>query len=159
MTELHIGDKAPIFTLPAVGADQEEVTLSTFIGKKNVVVYFYPKDSTPGCTTEACNFRDNLARLQRADTVVLGISKDSLKAHTNFATKQELNFPLLSDVDGTVCTQYGTWIEKSMYGRKYMGIERSTFLIDKEGMLRAIWRKVSVTGHVDAVLEEVGKLG
>lgn len=158
MKELSLGDQAPEFTLPAIGADSEEVSLASFKGKKNVVLYFYPKDSTPGCTTEACNFRDNLARIQGADTVVLGVSKDSLKAHTNFATKQELNFPLLSDVDGKACEDYGVWMEKSMYGRKYMGIDRSTFLIDKEGKLRAIWRKVSVTGHVQAVLDEIKKL-
>lgn len=158
MSTIQIGDKAPDFTLPAIGAETPEVHLSSFAGKKNIVLYFYPKDSTPGCTTEACDFRDNLARLMSEDTVVFGISKDSLKAHTNFITKQELNFPLLADTEGVVCELYGTWIEKSMYGRKYMGIDRSTFLIDKQGVVRALWRKVSVKGHVQEVMAEVSKI-
>ncbi len=132
-----------------------EVSLSDFKGKKNVVLYFYPKDNTPGCTQEACDFRDHLTRAQNQDTVVLGISRDSLKSHVKFSEKYQLPFPLLSDPEGEVCQKYGCWKEKSMFGKKYFGIERSTFLIDKKGMLKGIWRKVKVKGHVDEVLQKI----
>ncbi|MFN7160977.1 MAG: thioredoxin-dependent thiol peroxidase [Candidatus Gracilibacteria bacterium] len=155
MKELAVGDRAPEFTLPS--EDGSEISLADFKGK-NVVLYFYPKDLTPGCTTEACDFRDNVERLQGEDTQVLGVSKDSVKMHTKFIEKHQLNFPLLADEEGKVCDMYGVWKEKSMYGRKYMGIERSTFLIDKEGILQGVWRKVSVTGHVKTVLEAVKTL-
>jgi len=136
MTESTIpeaGKAAPAFTLPAY--PEGTIKLSQFKGEKNVVLYFYPKDDTPGCTTEACDFRDNLARIQSADTVVLGISPDDVKSHGKFAAKFELPFALLSDVDHAVCEKYGVWVEKSMYGRKYMGVQRATFLIGKNGNL------------------------
>lgn len=155
MSELKIGEKAPDFTLPS--GDGKTISLHELKGK-NVVLYFYPKDLTPGCTTEACDFRDNVERLQSEDTVVLGVSKDSVARHAKFTEKHQLNFPLLADEDGVVCELYGVWKEKSMYGRKYMGIDRSTFLIDKEGILREVWRKVSVTGHVGKVLEAIKSL-
>lgn len=153
---LEVGSVAPDFTLES---DTEgAVTLSSYKGKKNVVLYFYPKDSTSGCTKEACDFRDNLNRLTSDDTVVLGVSKDSLKSHANFRAKQGLTFPLLSDPEGKVCDMYGVWKEKSMYGRKYFGIERSTFLINKEGKIVQLWRKVSVPGHVNVVIEALKAL-
>ena len=113
--------------------------------------YFYPKDDTPGCTTEACGFRDSAAAFKKLKAQVVGISKDSVARHDKFKAKYQLNFPLVSDEDGKVCEKYGTWIEKSMYGRKYMGINRATFLIDKDGVVRKIWNKVKVKGHVDEV--------
>ncbi|QQG36880.1 MAG: thioredoxin-dependent thiol peroxidase [Micavibrio aeruginosavorus] len=150
MSALKNGSKAPDFTLPADGGDS--ITLSKFKGAP-VVVYFYPKDDTSGCTQEACDFRDNLAAFRRLKTQVIGISKDSVKKHDKFKEKYDLNFPLLSDEDSKICEKYGVWVEKSMYGKKYMGIERSTFLIDAEGKIAHIWRKVSVTGHVSEVLK------
>lgn len=147
--------KAPDFTLS--NHDGKTVSLHDFLGK-NVVLYFYPKDMTPGCTQEACDFRDNIARLQSADTVVLGLSKDSEKSHGKFREKYELPFDLLADTDGEVCELYKTWVEKSMYGKKYMGIERATFLVDKEGNLAKEWRKVKVKGHVDEVLAAIKEL-
>lgn len=150
MPELKPGSKAPDFTLPTDGGSS--VTLSALKGQP-VVVYFYPKDDTSGCTKEACDFRDNLTAFKRLKVQVIGISKDSVKKHDKFKEKYELNFPLASDEDGKVCDKYGVWIEKSMYGRKYMGIERATFLIDAEGKIVHIWRKVSVTDHVTDVLQ------
>jgi len=144
-----IGDKAPDFTLKKDGGG--EITLSKLRGKK-VVLYFYPKDDTPGCTKEACGFRDALPDFSKLDGVVVGISKDGVAKHDKFKAKYELPFTLASDAEGKVCAAYGTWIEKSMYGRKYMGIDRATFLIDETGTLRAEWRKVKVPGHVEAVL-------
>ncbi|MFQ5536106.1 MAG: thioredoxin-dependent thiol peroxidase [Gemmatimonadota bacterium] len=142
------GSPAPDFTLPS---DTEgDVTLSDFRGKK-VVLYFYPKDDTPGCTTQACDLRDHLSRLQELDAVVLGVSPDTAESHAKFRTKYGLSFPLLSDVDHRVAEMYGVWKEKSMYGRKYMGIERSTFLIDEEGVVQEVWRKVKPKEHVDLV--------
>ncbi len=148
MTELSIDMIAPNFTLPVDGG--AEITLSDFKGK-NVVLYFYPKDDTPGCTTESCAFRDALPDFEKLDAVIIGLSKCSVKKHDKFKEKHSLNFPLASDENGSVCEAYGTWVEKSMYGRKYMGIDRSTFLINKEGKIAHIWRKVKVTGHVDDV--------
>lgn len=147
---VEIGDKAPSFTLPADGGGK--VSLKDFKGKP-VVLYFYPKDDTSGCTAEACAFRDQLPDFSKLKTAVIGISRDSAASHDKFKTKYQLPFPLASDEDGKVCEAYGVWAEKSMYGRKYMGIERSTFLIDGNGMLRGVWRKVKVPGHVEAVLE------
>lgn len=146
---LKIGDKAPDFTLPTDGAGS--VTLSALKGQP-VVLYFYPKDDTSGCTQEACDFRDNLSAFKKLKAQVIGVSKDSVKKHDKFKEKYELNFPLASDEDGAVCDQYGVWVEKSMYGRKYMGIERSTFLIGADGKIAQIWRKVSVTDHVQEVM-------
>ena len=118
-----------------------------------MVLYFYPKDDTSGCTAEACAFRDQLPDFSKLKTAVIGVSRDSAASHDKFKTKYQLPFPLASDEDGKVCEAYGVWAEKSMYGRKYMGIERSTFLIDGNGILRGVWRKVKVPGHVEAVLE------
>lgn len=155
MAELKPGSKAPDFTLPTDGGSA--VTLSAFKGLP-VVVYFYPKDDTSGCTQEACDFRDNLTAFKRLKVQVIGISKDSVKKHDKFKEKYELNFPLASDEDGKVCDKYGVWVGKSMYGRKYMGIERATFLIDADGKIAHIWRKVSVTDHVTDVLQVLKEL-
>ncbi len=146
---LKAGDKAPDFTLPSDG--NGKISLSRLKGKK-VILYFYPKDDTSGCTAEACGFRDNLPKFAKSDAVVIGISRDNVASHDKFKKKYDLPFQLASDEDGKVCGAYGTWIEKSMYGRKYMGIERATFLIDAKGAIRNIWRKVKVPGHVEEVL-------
>lgn len=146
---LDIGDKAPVFTLPTDGGGK--ISLAALKGKP-AILYFYPKDDTPGCTQEACDFRDALPNFSKAKAAVIGISRDTTAKHDKFKTKYELNFPLAADVDGKVCQAYGTWVEKSLYGRKYMGIERATFLIDGKGIIRNIWRKVKVRGHVDEVL-------
>ncbi len=130
---------------------EKEYALSDFKGER-VVLYFYPKDNTLGCTQEACNFRDNINRLT-SKAVVIGVSPDSIKSHQKFREKQDLNFVLLSDMEHALSEQFGVWKEKSMYGRKYMGIERSTFVLDKNGNSEKEWRKVKVTGHVDEVLE------
>ncbi len=152
MASLEIGDKAPDFTLPTDG--NGEITLSKLRGEK-VVLYFYPKDDTPGCTTESCGFRDNLSNLNKAGVQVIGLSKCSVAKHDKFKAKYDLNFPLASDENGTTCEDYGTWGEKSMYGKKYMGIERSTFLIDENGKIQNIWRKVKVDGHVEDVIATI----
>jgi peroxiredoxin Q/BCP len=146
---IDAGDKAPAFTLPTDGGGT--VSLAKLRGKK-VILYFYPKDDTPGCTKEACGFRDNFPDFSKAGAEVIGISKDSVKRHDNFKAKYKLPFHLAADVDGEVCEAYGTWIEKSMYGRKYMGIERATFLIDGKGVVRQVWHKVKVPGHAEEVL-------
>jgi peroxiredoxin Q/BCP len=146
---LTAGDKAPDFTLPTDG--NGTVTLSALRGRK-VVLYFYPKDDTSGCTAEACGFRDTIADFGGIDATVIGISKDAVAAHDKFKKKYDLPFALASDKDGDVCERYGVWIEKSMYGRKYMGIDRATFLIDETGVIKQVWRKVKVPGHVEAVL-------
>ena len=146
---LEVGDKAPDFSLP--DQDGSTVTLKSFKGKQ-VVLYFYPKDDTSGCTKEACDFRDSLAPIKKAGAVVLGVSKDGKASHQKFIAKYGLPFALLSDEEVTVCTAYGVYKEKSMYGRKYMGIERSTFVIDATGRIKALFRKVKVPGHVDDVL-------
>ncbi len=153
MSGLSTGDVAPDFTLPTDGGG--EITLSSLRGSK-VVIYFYPKDDTPGCTTESCSFRDNLPAFEGVDAKIIGISKDSVAKHDKFKTKYDLNFPLASDENGEVCESYGVWVEKSMYGKKYMGIDRSTFLIDEEGKIVQVWRKVKVPGHVEEVLEAAG---
>jgi len=145
-----VGDKAPAFTLEDQSG--KTVKLSDFKGKK-VVLYFYPKDDTPGCTREACSFRDEHGALQKAGAVVLGVSPDSEASHAKFAGKYKLNFPLLADPDHAVSEKYGAWGEKSLYGRKFMGIQRSTFLIDGSGKVARVWPKVKVDGHVDQVLE------
>ncbi len=152
---LSIGKKAPDFTLPCTTG--ENVTLSDLKGKP-VVLYFYPKDDTPGCTAESCDFRDNFGALKKMGAQVFGLSKDSIKSHLKFIEKYDLNFPLLSDEEGKTVAAYGAWVEKSMYGKKYMGIERSTFLIDADGKLAQIWRNVKVDGHVAEVMDEVKKL-
>jgi peroxiredoxin Q/BCP len=147
---LTIGDTAPDFTIPTDGGGS--VSLSKLKGKP-VVLYFYPKDDTSGCTAEACGFRDSLPDYGATGAAVIGVSKDSVASHDKFKKKYELPFTLGADTTGEVCEAYGTWIEKSMYGRKYMGIERATFLIDKDGVIRGIWHKVKVGGHVAEVLK------
>lgn len=150
MTTLSVGDSAPDFTLPTDSGEQ--FALSRNQGKK-VVVYFYPKDDTPGCTLEAQDFRDLQAQFSKANTVLIGISKDSVAKHCKFKAKYDLNFALGSDESGDVCERYGVWVEKSMYGKKYMGIQRATFLISAKGVITDIWPKVNVTGHAKEVLE------
>ncbi len=150
------GSRAPDFSLPAF--PEGRVRLKDFRGRKNVVLYFYPRDNTPGCTKEACAFRDHLAEFEKHDTVVLGVSTDPLSSHEKFAQKYELPFPLLSDEDHRLADRYGVWVEKTMYGRKRMGVQRSTFLIDKNGRIAAAWPKVRVAGHAEAVLEAVRRL-
>lgn len=149
------GDKAPNFKAATDG--DGKLSLKDLKGQK-VVVYFYPKDDTPGCTKEACGFRDSLPDFTKVGAKVIGVSKDSVKRHDNFKAKYDLPFTLLSDEDGAICEAFGTWVEKMNYGRKYMGIERSTFLIDEKGVVRDVWRKVRVPGHVDKVLEAVQSL-
>jgi peroxiredoxin Q/BCP len=143
------GSKAPDFTAATDGGGT--LTLSGLRGK-TVILYFYPKDDTPGCTKEACGFRDSLPDFSKAKAVVIGVSKDSAARHDKFKAKHDLPFTLVADADGTICEKYGTWIEKSLYGRKYMGIDRATFLIDKSGIVRKVWHKVKVAGHVEEVL-------
>jgi peroxiredoxin Q/BCP len=147
---VELGDKAPNFNLPTDAGGN--ISLKDLKGK-TVILYFYPKDDTPGCTKEACAFRDALPDFSKAKAKVIGVSKDPVKKHDKFKKKFDLTFPLASDEDGAVCEAYGAWVEKSMYGRKYMGIDRSTFLVDGKGVIRAIWRKVKVPGHVDEVLK------
>lgn len=142
------GDPAPDFTLPA--DDGATVRLSDLRGRR-VVLYFYPKDDTSGCTTQACELRDDLPRFREANAVVLGVSPDPVASHVKFKKKYDLNFPLLADEDHAVAEAYGVWKEKSMYGRKYMGIERSTFVIDTEGRIEQAWRKVKPRGHSELV--------
>jgi peroxiredoxin Q/BCP len=155
MSKVTLDKPVPDFTLPATGG--KDISLSDYHGK-NVVIYFYPKDSTPGCTTEGQDFRDSIKTFQRRKTVILGISRDSIKSHENFKAKQDFPFDLLSDADERVCRLFDVIKEKNMYGRKVMGIERSTFLIDAAGILRREWRKVTVTGHVEEVLEAIKAL-
>lgn len=152
MSKVQIGKKVPDFTLPATG--DQEISLSELKGKK-VVLYFYPKDNTPGCTTEGQDFREHIRKFRARNTVVLGVSRDSIKSHENFKEKQCFPFELLSDADEKLCKQFDVLKEKNMYGKKVMGVERSTFLIDEEGVLRQEWRKVKVDGHVEEVLEAV----
>jgi thioredoxin-dependent peroxiredoxin len=152
MGKVAIGKKIPDFALPATGG--QEIRLSSLQGRR-VVLYFYPKDSTPGCTTEGQDFRDRIHTFRRRNTVVLGVSRDSMKSHENFKARQQFPFDLLSDADETVCRLFDVIREKNMYGRKVMGIERSTFLIDEQGVLRNEWRKVRVAGHVDEVLDAI----
>jgi peroxiredoxin Q/BCP len=147
---VEVGDKAPDFTLPADGGDK--VLLKSLKGQ-TVVLYFYPKDDTSGCTAEACAFRDNFPDFSEVKAKIVGISRDSVASHDKFKKKFKLPFPLASDEDGKVCEAYGVWVEKSMYGRKYLGIERATFLIDAKGVVRSVWRKVKVPGHAEDVLK------
>lgn len=148
--QLEIGATAPDFSVPTETG--EILSLSALKGKQ-VVLYFYPKDDTPGCTIEAKDFRDHIEDFKSANTVVIGVSKDSVKSHEKFVEKLCLPFSLASDEHSTMCEDYGVWVEKNMYGKKYMGIERTTFLIDAKGIISAIWRKVKVEGHVVEVLE------
>lgn len=150
--DLAVGAVAPSFD--AIDETGVRHTLAGYKGK-TVVLYFYPKDSTPGCTTEACDFRDSYRRFLKKNAVVLGVSADSAKSHVKFKEKQGLPFPLLVDEDKALAEMYGVWKEKSMYGRKFMGIERSTFVIGPDGRLKQVVRKVSVAGHAGAILEAI----
>ncbi|QIE42091.1 thioredoxin-dependent thiol peroxidase [Meridianimarinicoccus aquatilis] len=152
---LDEGAPAPDFTLPQDGGD--DVTLSHLKGK-TVVLYFYPRDDTSGCTKQAVAFTEHTAAFEAAGAVVLGVSKDTVAKHGKFRAKHDLGIALLSDADSDVCERYGVWAEKSMYGKTYLGIERSTFIIDGTGTVRKIWRKVKVPGHVEAVLDAVKAL-
>lgn len=153
MPETH--DEAPDFTLPATGG--QDMTLSDLRGAP-AVVYFYPRDDTPGCTKEAIGFSERQEEFRAAGAQVLGISRDSIDKHDKFTAKHGLTITLLSDSDGTICEDYGVWVEKNMYGKKSMGIERATFLIDATGRIARVWRKVKVPGHVDEVLQAVQAL-
>jgi len=155
MAELTEGAKAPSIKLQT--DTEEQFDLGALKGK-NVVVYFYPKADTPGCTVEACEFRDNHKKIDKLDTIVVGVSPDSPKALAKFKQKFNLNFPLLADTDHKVAEAYGVWAEKSMYGKKYMGIERTTFVIDKDGKIAKIFRKVKPAGHAEEILEAVGTI-
>jgi peroxiredoxin Q/BCP len=150
---LKEGDKAPAFTLESDSG--EKVSLKGLKGK-TVILYFYPKDLTPGCTQQACDFRDSFARIKKKGAVVLGVSKDSAESHRKFVAKHDLGFPLLVDADGEACKAYGVWQEKSLYGRKFMGIVRTTFIISPQGKIEKVFPKVKVKGHVDQVLESLG---
>ncbi len=151
MAQFKAGQNAPGFSLLA--NDGKTISLKDFKGKKRVVLYFYPKDDTPGCTVEACAFRDSVQRIEKLDAVVLGVSPDGVDSHNKFITKFKLPFMLLSDAEKTVCQAYGVWVKKSMYGREYMGVARSTFIIGKDGKIEKIFEKVKPEGHADEVLE------
>jgi peroxiredoxin Q/BCP len=150
-----VGKKVPAFKLPATG--DQEISLSDLKGK-NVVIYFYPKDSTPGCTREGQDFRDNIAKFRRNKTVVLGVSRDSIKSHENFKAKQQFPFELVSDKDEELCKIFDVIKMKNMYGKKVRGIERSTFLLNDKGVLKQEWRGVKVDGHAEEVLDAVRAL-
>ena len=152
---VNTGDPVPVFTLPTDGGGT--LSLADLKGEK-VVLYFYPKDSTSDCTKEAQAFRDALDDFAGAGARIVGISKDGVASHDKFKEKQKLNFTLVSDVDGSLCEAFGVWVEKSMYGKKYMGIERATFLADADGVVRRVWRKVKVPGHAAEVLEAIKAL-
>ena len=152
---VQAGKKAPAFT--GVTDGNGKVALKDLKGR-NVVLYFYPKDMTPGCTTEAEGFRDAIKKFEKANTLVIGVSKDSVKRHDNFKAKHDLPFALISDEDGKICEAYGVWQKKKNYGREYMGIDRATFLIDGKGVVRKVWRKVKVAGHAEEVLESAKAL-
>jgi peroxiredoxin Q/BCP len=147
---LAAGDRAPAFNLPCDGG--AKLSLSSLKGQK-VVLYFYPKDNTSGCTKEAIDFNGLKAKFAKTETVVIGVSPDSVVSHDKFKMKFKLGFPLVSDEEKTMLSAYGVWVEKSMYGRKYMGVERTTFLIDRKGKIAQVWNKVKVPGHADEVLE------
>ncbi len=156
MPKVALDSKIPAFSLPATGSDATW-SLKDAAGRK-LVIFFYPKDMTSGCTLEAQGFRDQAAAFRRAGTDIVGISRDSLKSHEKFCLKEQLPYPLLSDADERVCRLFDVIQEKSLYGRKYMGVERSTFLVDAKGVLRREWRKVKVNGHVEEVLEAAKSL-
>ena len=150
--ELTVGDKAPSFELLANGGNV--ISMESLLGKW-VILYFYPKDDTSGCTKEAIDFTRLSKKFSKLGAVVVGVSKDDVKTHDKFIKKHKLGVRLLSDIEGDLCESYGVWVEKNMYGRKYMGIERATFLINAEGVIDQIWRKVRVKGHADAVLDAI----
>jgi peroxiredoxin Q/BCP len=144
-----VGQKAPDFTIQT--DEGKTFTLSDYLGQR-VVIYFYPKDDTPGCTTEACDFRESMTQFNQLNCKVIGISRDSVVSHIKFKDKYKLNFPLGSDEDGIICRLYGVWVEKSMFGKKYFGVNRSTFLINEKGEVAYIWPKVNVSTHVKDIL-------
>ena len=150
------GDKAPNFDVPS--STGKNISLKDFMDKKNVILYFYPKDDTPGCTVQACGFRDEIKDIEKLDAVVLGVSPDSLKSHDKFISKFKLPFTLLADEDKKLCQDYGVWVEKSMYGRKYMGVARTTFIIDKKGKIAKIFEKVKPEGHNQEMIETLRNL-
>ncbi|MBX3708634.1 MAG: thioredoxin-dependent thiol peroxidase [Gammaproteobacteria bacterium] len=150
---LKIGDTAPDFTL-TTDRENKEITLSK-LQNKPIVLYFYPKDNTPGCTRESCDFRDNFTAFQKHNVEIIGISKDNVKSHAKFRETYSLPFTLLADTNADVCEAYGVINKKSLFGKTFLGIQRSTFLIDKHGIIRAIWRKVKVAGHVEEVLDAI----
>ncbi len=152
---LTVGKRAPAFTLESDAGDK--VSLVSLRGKR-VVLYFYPKDDTPGCTQESCDFRDNLARVKAHGAVILGVSKDSVSSHQKFKTKYDLPFPLLSDPTHAMIEKYGIWVEKKLYGRAYMGVERTTVIIDETGKVAHVFPKVKVNGHVDKVIEALDSM-
>lgn len=152
---IEVGQEAPDFSLPA--HDDSVVRLSDFRGSP-VVLYFYPKDDTPGCTKEACAFRDRKKEMEKLGAVVLGVSPDDTASHASFREKYRLNFPLLSDTDHRVAEMYGAWREKNMYGKKSMGVQRSTYLIDAQGRVAKVWKRVRVDGHDDQVIEALQNL-
>jgi thioredoxin-dependent peroxiredoxin len=154
MPLLEVGDKAPAFQTR--NQDGEKVSLADFKGQK-VALYFYPKDDTPGCTKEACSFRDGWSKFRKRNVAVLGVSTDDERSHRKFVDKFSLPFPLLADTDRAIVKAYGVWGEKSMYGRKYMGTHRVTYLVDEKGKIAAVWPKVKPDGHADEILEAVGR--
>ena len=147
------GQKAPEFSIPA--SNGETVSLKGLRGKK-VVLYFYPKDDTPGCTVEACGFRDEIKKIEKTNAIVLGVSPDDVKSHVKFIEKFKLPFLLLSDPDKKVCKAYGVWVEKSMYGKTYMGVARTTFIIDEQGIIEKVYEKVKPDVHTEEVLQHLG---
>lgn len=152
----EVGDSAPAFRMP--GDLSGDLSLADYKGKKAVVLYFYPKDDTPGCTAQACNFEKDIKKLTAKGAVVIGVSPDPLKAHEKFRKKYDLSFPLASDDGAKVAKKYGVWVEKNLYGRRYMGIQRATFLIGKDGKVAAAWPKVKVEGHAAEVLKALDEL-
>ena len=153
MSAVKEGAKAPEFNLPS--SEGKEISLKDYKGKNRVVLYFYPKDDTPGCTVEACEFRDNIKKMEKSDAVVLGVSPDDLRSHDKFIEKFKLPFILLSDADKKVSEAYGVWVKKSMYGREYMGVARTTFIIGKDGKIEKIYEKVKPEGHAGEVLDHL----
>lgn len=153
MAEIVEGKKAPLFSAP--GSDGNTYKLSDLLGEKGLILYFYPRDSTPGCTTEACDFRDNAVEIKKMGYNIVGISRDNLKSHQKFVEKQSLNFLLLSDDSGDICERYGVWQEKQFMGKKSMGIVRSTFILDETAKIKKIFTNVKVKGHIPAIIEEL----
>ena len=151
MAAVKEGAKAPEFTMPS--SEGKEVSLKDYKGKNRVVLYFYPKDDTPGCTVEACEFRDNIKKIENSDAVVLGVSPDDVRSHDKFIGKFKLPFTLLADTEKEVSKAYGVWVKKSMYGKEYMGVARTTFIIGKDGKVEKIYEKVKPEGHAQEVLD------
>ena len=153
MAEISVGKKIPSFT--TITTEGKKVKLDDLMGKNGMVLYFYPKDNTPGCTTEACDFRDNFSSIKKLGYSVVGVSKDDLKSHKKFIEKQNLNFELLSDFESDLSEKFGVWQEKQMMGRKYMGIVRTTFLIGKDSKIKKIYPNVKVAGHVEQIIKDI----